>query len=163
VTSSEASPALATRLAEVMALIESARPPLVALAAHGRAPARFPISRLLDAAPVAESAEEGLQRAGRLLAPLAENSGETTEKQRTPEDFSLADLSALENVKPDLETLRTLLGQALTVAERIDEARGRSYPEPVGGSCGWDFAEEVNQLLARVQLEGAGARGKGLE
>ncbi len=165
-TSSEVSPALSARLAEVLKLIETARTPLVALTAYGRAPERFPVSRLLDAAPAAESAEEGLQRAARLLTPLTgqpESAGKARENNGIKEAFSLSDLSALHSLGPDLTELRGLLGQALSVAERIDEARGQSYPESIGGSCGWDLAEEVNQLLARVELDSSGPRGKGLE
>jgi hypothetical protein len=114
----------------------------------------------MDLIEQAQAALDAVKQAQRHLPETA------TKRRQTGNDsegFSLSDLSALESVKPDLETLRGLLGQALTVAERIDEARGRSYPEPVGGSCGWDFAEEVNQLLARVELDSGGARGKGLE
>jgi hypothetical protein len=116
----------------------------------------------MDLIEQAQAALDAVKQAQRHLPePSAE--GRKTHESARVEDFSLSDLSALESVKPDLESLRTLLGQALTVAERIDQARGRSYPEPVGGSRGWDFAEEVNQLLARVELDSGGARGKGLE
>jgi hypothetical protein len=89
--------------------------------------------------------------------------GERKGGELEADSFSLSDLAALHSLGPDITNLRALLGQALTLAERIDEARGRSYPEPVGGSCGWDLAEEVNQLLARVEIDGVGAPGKGLE
>jgi hypothetical protein len=115
---------------------------------------------------LADKGRETLEALRQLARPLQDAGAFAHNTHGSPDaadSLSLSDLSALESVRPDLESLRTLLGQALTVAERIDEARGRSYPEPVGGSCGWDFAEEVNQLLARVELDSGGARGKGLE
>lgn len=116
-----------------------------------------------DLADAACNALDAVKQAQRHLPRVEESAGEVREKCGTEETFSLSDLSALHSLGPDMSELRQLLGQALSVAERIDESRGRSYPEPVGGSCGWDLAEEVNQLLARVELDSGGARGKGLE
>ena len=81
----------------------------------------------------------------------------------TADAFDLSDLAVMRDLGPDFTELRGRLGQALDIAERIDQARGRSYPEKIGGSCGWDLAEEVSQLLARVELAAEGAPGKGLE
>ncbi len=77
--------------------------------------------------------------------------------------LDLGQLSQMQELAPDLAELAGHLKAALQVAERIDLARGRSAPEPVGGSFGWDLAEEVNQLLAAVENQQLGAVGKGLE
>lgn len=56
----------------------------------------------------------------------------------------------------DTEDTRALLvglGALLPIAERIDAARGRSLPEPVGGSAGVDLAEDLAQMIARLELE----------
>ena len=54
---------------------------------------------------------------------------------------------------PDTRALLIGLGALLPIAERIDAARGRSLPEPVGGSAGIDLAEDLAQLIARLELE----------
>ena len=71
--------------------------------------------------------------------------------------------TVVHQLAPEFDELRQKLEEALEIAKRIDQARGRSYPEAVGGSRGYDLAEEVNQLLARVELAAGGSAGKGLE
>lgn len=64
---------------------------------------------------------------------------------------------------PDVRELLAGLQVLLPVAERIDASRGRSLDEPVGGSAGCDIAEDLAQLIARLELElwgpGAGVTG----
>lgn len=148
-------PAVAARLSDVASALDAPQILLVAIAGHGKRPSEASAARLAALAPHAVAAGEALQGARRTLAGLLPD----TSTAPKPEALSLSDLAALETVRPDLQELRQLLGKALSVAERIDEARGKSYPDPIGGSCGWDFAEEVNQLLARVELE-IGPKGK---
>jgi hypothetical protein len=54
---------------------------------------------------------------------------------------------------PDVRELLSGLQSLLPVAERIDAARGRSLEAPVGGSLGCDLAEDLAQLIARLELE----------
>lgn len=67
--------------------------------------------------------------------------------------FDLSELAAVEAARPELERLVAVLTEALAVAEQIDAVRGRSFDEVIGGSAGWDIAEDVSQLRARVQLD----------
>lgn len=77
--------------------------------------------------------------------------------------LSLSDLTAVHQLGPEFDELRGKLAEALEIAERIDQARGRSYPESVGGSRGYDLAEHLVQTLAYVEREAGGSVGRGLE
>lgn len=48
------------------------------------------------------------------------------------------------------------LRELMPLAERIDAARGRALPEVVGGSAGLDLAEDLAQMVARLELEAYG-------
>lgn len=54
---------------------------------------------------------------------------------------------------PNSRTLLDGLKSLLPIAERVDAERGRSLPEVVGGSAGVDLAEDLAQLIARLELE----------
>ncbi len=152
-------PDTSARAAQAIQLMHTAHIPLFALVAYSRAPERVPIATLLSAAEAAQRGMDELRAATRILTPLAKE----VIAHPPAEPTDLAELAVLESLRPDFAELCELLGRALDVAERIDRARGRSYPEKIGGSCGWDLAEEVNQLLAHVELESGRTRGKGLE
>lgn len=78
-------------------------------------------------------------------------------------DLDLSTLSQMQELGPDMAALAGHLRAALEVAERVDEARGRCLPEPVGGTRGTDLAEEVYQLLCMVENQMLGTPGKGWE
>jgi hypothetical protein len=84
-----------------------------------------------------------LSRAGAEDSPLA------PDRDRS----SLADLAALERVRPEAQDLADELRRLLPLAERIDKARGRALDRPVAGSAGLDLAEDIVQLLARIELD----------
>lgn len=54
---------------------------------------------------------------------------------------------------PDVRALLALLEQALPIAERIDEARGRALARPIAGRRGLDMAGRVSELVYRLQLD----------
>jgi hypothetical protein len=54
---------------------------------------------------------------------------------------------------PDVRQLLAGLEALLPIAERVDAARGRAGAEVVGGSAGFDLAEDLVQLIARISLE----------
>lgn len=57
---------------------------------------------------------------------------------------------------PDVRALAAGLRELLPLAERIDAARGRALAEVVGGSAGLDLAEDLAQMVARLELEAYG-------
>ena len=57
---------------------------------------------------------------------------------------------------PDVRALAAGLRELLPIAERIDAARGRALAEVVGGSAGLDLAEDLAQMVARLELEAFG-------
>ena len=54
---------------------------------------------------------------------------------------------------PDVRDLLTGLERLLPVAERVDAARGRAGESVIGGSAGFDVAEDLAQMIARLSLE----------
>ena len=98
--------------------------------------------------PWAESARESARAAlGELLAAGAE----VPDQAPDPAPIPLHQLDT-----PDVRALAAGLRELLPIAERIDAARGRALPEVVGGSAGLDLAEDLAQMVARLELEAYG-------
>lgn len=74
------------------------------------------------------------------------------------EPLSLAQMDT-----PALRGLAAALRAALPFAEAVDAERGRALDTVVGGSAGLDFAEDLAQFIARVEIELHGPTGSGLE
>lgn len=54
---------------------------------------------------------------------------------------------------PEVRQLLAGLEALLPVAERVDVSRGRAGESVIGGSAGFDVAEDLAQLIARLSLE----------
>lgn len=54
---------------------------------------------------------------------------------------------------PDVRALLAGLEALLPVAERVDASRGRAGESVIGGSAGFDVAEDLAQMIARLSLE----------
>ena len=54
---------------------------------------------------------------------------------------------------PDVRQLLAGLEALLPVAERVDASRGRAGESVIGGSAGFDVAEDLAQMIARLSLE----------
>lgn len=100
----------------------------------------------------ASKAQEAADRALGVLARLGVEMG-ADEADAPGASLSLSELAALERVRDEAQSLAAGLRALLPLAERIDAARGRSLPEPVAGSAGLDLAEDLVQLLSRVELD----------
>jgi hypothetical protein len=63
----------------------------------------------------------------------------------------------------DARELLATLRQALVIAERVDGARGRSFPDDTplrpGESRGTDLAESISELVLRLRIEVEGPKG----
>ena len=54
---------------------------------------------------------------------------------------------------PDVRALLAGLEALLPVAERVDASRGRAGEAVIGGSAGFDVAEDLALMIARLSLE----------
>jgi hypothetical protein len=97
--------------------------------------------KALDAS---RDALESLQNEGAVLA-------DRVGSRLRHEPNLLADLAALDT--PDVRALLAGLEALLPVAERVDASRGRAGESVVGGSAGFDVAEDLAQMIARLSLE----------
>ena len=101
--------------------------------------------RAAEASEEAGAALALLQRLGVRAAPVP--------AQSEPIPLHLLD-------SPDVRELHALLRQAVTIAERIDQARGRavspSFPLGDGETAGFDLAEGLQNIVLRLEGEAFG-------
>ena len=108
------------------------------------------LARRAGALTVEEQADQAAENARAIVASLqalgARESSQAAAALAHPIPFHALDT-------PEVRDMLTSLQAILPVAEKIDAARGRALEAPVGGSAGCDLAEDVAQMIARLELE----------
>jgi hypothetical protein len=105
-----------------------------------------------------QKAEETALWAGKESAAalaLLRGLGATTPTQRAMRAASnpLAELARMENSRSEALALLDALRTAHALAEALDAKRGNVLDEPIGGSAGMVWGEDLVQLKSKLELE----------
>jgi hypothetical protein len=110
-------------------------------------------TRPLDAEEVLRSAGRDSAEALKELASLGVRPSEAVRPRVGSRSGDLGQLMKLENSRPEALALLDALRAALPLAEALDEKRGDVLDEPVGGSAGLVWGEDLVQLKSKLELE----------
>lgn len=122
---------------------------------------RFPIATTEEARRdlalgAKEQAKNALDATGMALEALQGAGARLPDRKGSrprPEPNPLAEMARAERSRPEALALLDALRTAFASAEALDLARGRSLEAPIAGSAGCDLAEDLAQLIARLELE----------